>query len=259
MKKINNLTYLNFSEIYEILKKEVENNEKLDKTFSEEDILHLLENGEIRGIKIEENYYANQCELQHFLDKYVNKEINKLVQYGGAVGINLTDVKLNGKILDIGGGGEGIIGQLKDDFVIAIDPRREELEEAKEGPLKIIMDAKELKFLDNTFDTVTSFFTLMYIPNIDHQKVLEEIYRVLKQDGEFVIWDTVISKENNTIDFYSIFLEIQLPNKIVLTGYGVRKKEQNMNYFIEIAEKVGFKVVNTHELNEIAFNIRLRK
>ncbi len=29
--------------------------------------------------------------------------------------INLTDVELNGRILDIGGGGEGIIGQLKEE------------------------------------------------------------------------------------------------------------------------------------------------
>ncbi|QVK18937.1 class I SAM-dependent methyltransferase [Mycoplasmatota bacterium] len=259
MRKVNNLTYLNLSEIHESLKKEVEDNDKFNKTFSEEDILHLLVNGEIRGIKIEGNFYANQCELKHFIDKYVNVEIHKLVQYGGAVGINLTDVKLNGKILDIGGGGEGIIGQLKGDNVIAIDSRRDELEEAKGGPLKIVMDAKELMFLDNTFDTVTSFFTLMYIPSIDHQKVLEEIYRVLKQDGEFVLWDTVMSKKNNTKDFYSIFLEIQLPNKSVLTGYGVGKNEQSLNYFIELAEKVGFKVVNTQELSNIAYNLRLRK
>jgi len=35
--------------------------------------------------------------------------------------IDLTDVELKGKILDIGGGGEGIIGQLKGEQVVAID------------------------------------------------------------------------------------------------------------------------------------------
>jgi len=45
--------------------------------------------------------------------------------------------------LDIGGGGEGVIGQMKGKQVIAIDPNRRELEEAADGPLKIVMDARE--------------------------------------------------------------------------------------------------------------------
>lgn len=67
------------------------------------------------------------------------------------------------RILDIGGGGEGIIGLLYGSKVVAIDQRKKELEEAPEGPLKIVMDARELNFLDNSFDAVTSFFTLMYV------------------------------------------------------------------------------------------------
>jgi len=68
-----------------------------------------------------------------------------------------------GYILDIGGGGRGVIGKLKGERVIAIDPSKRELEEAPAGPLKIIMDARDLQFLDGTFSTATSFFTLMYI------------------------------------------------------------------------------------------------
>ena len=47
------------------------------------------------------------------------------------------DFDAAGFILDIGGGGEGVIGQLKKDQVIAIDPNRRELEEAADGPIKI--------------------------------------------------------------------------------------------------------------------------
>lgn len=72
-----------------------------------------------------------------------------------------------GLILDIGGGGRGVIGELKNQQVIAIDPSKRELEGAVDGPLKIIMDATNLQFLDETFHTATSFYTLMYIKTFD--------------------------------------------------------------------------------------------
>ncbi len=88
---------------------------------------------------------------------------------------------MNGRILDIGGG-EDIVGQLKGECVVSIDLKESEIKEALEAgdteSLKIIMDAKELKFLNNTFDTITAFFSIMYIPKQDHQKIFEEIYRV---------------------------------------------------------------------------------
>jgi len=70
----------------------------------------------------------------------------------------VNDFKAEGYILAIGGGGEGTIGRLKGSQVIAIDIRKIELEEAPDGPLKIIMDARDLQFLDNAFNTATSFF-----------------------------------------------------------------------------------------------------
>ena len=42
--------------------------------------------------------------------------------------------ELTGSVLDIGGGGEGIIGRLYGKNVTAIDIRQEELDEAPEGP-----------------------------------------------------------------------------------------------------------------------------
>ena len=49
--------------------------------------------------------------------------------------INMSDVELSGRILDIGGGGEGIIGLLKGERVVAIDRREAEL---KGAPLEVI-------------------------------------------------------------------------------------------------------------------------
>ena len=104
-----------------------------------------------------------------------------------------------GYILDIGGGGEGVIGKLKGKQVIAIDPNRRELEEAAAGPLKIVMDATDLQFLDGTFSTTTSFFTLMYIKGSDHEQVFGEVYRVLAPGGRFLIWDVVFPPEKSFV------------------------------------------------------------
>lgn len=83
----------------------------------------------------------------------------KRIQFTEKQRIKLDKFDTNDWVLDIGGGGEGVIGQLLKDRVISIDPNKRELEEApsEEGVLKIVMDAKELKFLDKEFSKATSF------------------------------------------------------------------------------------------------------
>lgn len=175
--------------------------------------------------------------------------------------VDLSEIYYDGRVLDIGGGGEGIIGHIMGEKVIAIDPRADELEEAAEGPLKIIMDAGELKFLNETFDAATSFFTLMYISKEYHYKVFQEIYRVLKKDGEFTIWDVNIPKYQGGIkDIFLVPLEIEMRDKKVTTTYGVSWKEtgQDLIYYAEIGEKVGFQVIYRKEQGQI-YCIKLKK
>lgn len=78
--------------------------------------------------------------------------------------------KLDGSILDIGGGGEAVIGQIYKDRVTAIDNRQEELDEAPDCCIKQLMDATELLFPDNSFDNVTFFYTLMYMTEETQRK-----------------------------------------------------------------------------------------
>lgn len=175
--------------------------------------------------------------------------------------IKIEEEILGRRILDIGGGGEGIMGLVYGHRVVAIDPRLDELEDAPEGPLKIVMDAKELSFLRNSFDAVTSFFTLMYINNDDHKQVFNEVYRVLKDNGEFILWDAEISEYDGGIkDIFVIQLTINTPIKEIKTGYGIsrRNKSQNIEYFTEMGKSVGFKVVR-EEIEEQVFKIIFRK
>jgi len=136
----------------------------------------------------------------------------------------VNDFDSPGYILDIGGGGRGVIGELKGEKVIAIDPSKRELEQAPAGPLKIIMDATDLQFLDSTFGTATSFFTLMYIKGPDHEKVFCEVFRVLKSGGLFLIWDAIIPQRLDEDKDIAVFpLLVKLPHD--MRCYGQRKNK----------------------------------
>jgi ubiquinone/menaquinone biosynthesis C-methylase UbiE len=52
--------------------------------------------------------------------------------------------------------------------------------ETRNQALKIVMDATDLKFLPESFDVCTSFFSFMYITQGKYSRVFGEAFRVLK-------------------------------------------------------------------------------
>ena len=167
------------------------------------------------------------------------------IQRHAKLEVAVPDFPAEGLILDIGGGGEGVIGQLKGRQVIAVDLSKRELVEAPDGPLlKLVMDARDLKFLDGSFDTVTVFFTFMYIAPADHAKVFQEIHRVLRPGGRLLVWDVVFPRKTDEKQERVLFpLRIQLPGKTIQTGYGVRIVEgQGADHFVELAGVAGYEV-----------------
>lgn len=173
----------------------------------------------------------------HFIDK------QKIV---------LEELESIGFILDIGGGGEGIIGQLMHEQVIAIDKNKRELEEAPSENLKIIMDATDLKFLDKSFNLATSFFSFMYMDDDIKEKVFKEIYRVLRSDGKFLIWGATIpeKKPNEKARVFVVPLEVILPHKVINTGYGSPFRKQNKNSIIKMVKKAGFKIKKEEDIDQ---------
>jgi len=247
MKENNKEKLYDLSEISDIL----------HNRFSHAELEKKMESGEIKGEKIKDQWYAKK----DVIDAFMEELIQKTVFFTELHHIDLTKVQLNGRILDIGGGGEGIIGLFAGEHVIVIDPSERELKGAPGDCLKIIMDAKDLKFLNESFDTVTVFFTMMYINLMAHEQVFKEIYRVLKPKGELFIWDLNIQKKKieEEKDIYAVKLEVDIGSKKIESGYGTKwDKGVDMTHYLNLGEKIGLKILEKH-INGETFFLKFRK
>ena len=172
--------------------------------------------------------------------------------------IDLRGFMFKGRILDIGGGGEGIISRHSGDVVVAIDKRPDELAETPDVGLKIIMDACSLKFLDEYFDTITCFYTLMYMSLQEIEQFLCEAHRVLKKGGQLWIWDAAIPAIS-TADVFIAQLEVNISEHSTTVGYGARWNREHSYAVLEpLFTKAGFAVHSMDE-NIDAFSISLQK
>lgn len=98
----------------------------------------------------------------------------------------------------------------------------------------------------------------MYIPTDRHLAVFQEVYRVLKPLGEFLLWDVTWTQAETDCNLLILPLDIRLPDKTVETGYGVRWRKQEMEGFLELAKQSEFEDIDTWKKGAI-FHIRLRK
>ena len=150
--------------------------------------------------------------------------------------------ELIGSILDIGGGGEGVIGRVYGQQVIAIDNRQDELDEAPNGFQKLLMDARNVDFPQESFDHVTFFYSLMYMDRDMQIKALQEAVRVLRTGGCLHIWDSDI--ESAFPNAFLVELNILLPQEQLNTCYGIMKEdaEQDSSLFVDLCCAQGLAV-----------------
>jgi len=173
----------------------------------------------------------------------------------------LKDFPAEGWILDIGGGGEGVIGRLKGSQVVAIDLYSWGMRRTPPGPLKLVMDATDLKFLDESFGTVTSFFTPMYMSPEQQDKAMREAFRVLKAGGKMRIWDVDLPVSPDPKKDLAVYpFVFRLPTETVETGYGTTFPKQLMNvaYYSRMAQAAGF-VVEDQQVAGRTFYLILQK
>lgn len=161
--------------------------------------------------------------------------------------ISLESFAPAGRVLDLGGGGEGVIGLFGRPDQVSIDMRLDELREAPKGPLKVVMDARQLGLPAESLDTVTAFFSLMYISQTrDLERVFAEAYRVLRPGGDLHIWDVNLPETHlDSTDYFVIQLEIKTPEATLTTGYGASWPDtpRENSYYLEIADKAGFQIL----------------
>lgn len=124
-----------------------------------------------------------------------------------------------GRILDLGGGGEGVIGRVYGRAVTAIDIRPDELEDAPGDFERICMDARSLEFPDGCFDAVTAFYFLMYLFPEDRGAVFSEAARVLKSGGRMYVWDAAYCSAFP--EPHLVELNIDAAGERISTTYGV--------------------------------------
>jgi len=162
--------------------------------------------------------------------------------------IDLSGLSLSGRVLDIGAGGEGVIARAVGASVIGIDKRRAELEETADIGLKIVMDACNLQFLDESFDHVTCFYSLMYMNSDEVQRCLREANRVLKKGCSLWIWDTAIPVVPKETVFIAQ-IEVKLDNDTcVRMGYGIAPTTpRTVEDYIAACKESGFHICNVED------------
>ena len=155
-------------------------------------------------------------------------------------------------VLDLGGGGEGVIGQAVQSGVIAIDRRLDELQEAATGSDKVVMDARRLGFAEASFPTLTSFFTLMYIADpADQAQVFAEAARVLRPGGILHLWEVTLPEvPPEGTDYFVVNLRYRIGGREIGTGYGMRWTEgrRDSAHYVALAEQAGLACVRSEAL-----------
>ena len=99
----------------------------------------------------------------------------------------LNSMELKGMILDLGSG-TGMLSEFLNKEIIGVDFSIKMLK--KSGKYKILGDAENLPFKNDTFDIVLSFTLIQNLPNFG---VFKEVRRILKPNSLFIL--TVLRKK----------------------------------------------------------------
>ena len=158
--------------------------------------------------------------------------------------IELSRVSFRGQIIDIGGGGEGLVSRIEGSRVCAVDIRLSEIREAQIHDPKsnwFLCDGRKLCFHNEVFEIATLWFSLGYLKDAHtKQVVLKETFRVLKKGGTISIMGSKIVCSEDVLIFKALFT---LPDGTKSQiGYGVKGNQgQTSASIISALNSSGFK------------------
>lgn len=147
-------------------------------------------------------------------------------------GLKLVGIQDHWTMLDIGCGGgatlQRLLRQSKDAQVYGIDISEESVAKARQVNTKVLNkqvfitqgSAEKLPYQDETFDLVTAVETVYFWPNLPN--CLQEVHRVLKQNGKFAIMVEVVDNDSmwtSVVDGMTVYSPVELKQLLDDAGF----------------------------------------
>ena len=118
-------------------------------------------------------------------------------------------------------------------------------------------DMRETPFSNNFFDTVVIKMGIHEVAKDEQQKIVNEVYRILKEGGKFVTWDLSLIDQETQIIFQDIIRkkdELAGFDKLVENRYFPRRDE-----LISLFQKAGFQNISVAHKIDAKLSLRVRE
>ena len=198
--------------------------------------------------------FQNTCKPEGFGGKIMLNMMNRGHASMAAWGFKHISVEADAVSLDVGCGGgmniKKLLEKSPEGYVKGIDYSEASVAKSEkinkkaieEGRCEVIQgNVMELPFEEATFDLVTAFETIYFWPDI--VKEFRQIYRVLKEDGKFMICNES-NGENpkdakwiDKIDGMRIYNEPKIREALMAAGFKKIKVDSNNKHWLCIVVK----------------------
>lgn len=191
---------------------------------------------EARYMGILKTFFNNTGKPTGFLGKLMVNGMNSGHSAMASWGFSCWETLTAGDVLDIGcGGGANLaewLRRIKSGTVTGVDYSEVSVEKSQKvnaaeiasGRCRVVQgNVRYLPFADNSFDCISAFETIYFWPGI--QKSFQEVYRVLKTGGSFLICnesdgtDPSAEKWTRMIDGMKIYREAEIRTLLEKSGF----------------------------------------
>ena len=164
--------------------------------------------------------------------------------------VRLKHLPQEGLIIDVGGGGEGLVSRIETSRVCVVDIN---LNKIREGMIYgqvsqwILSDARMLSVKDERFNVATLWFSLGYIRDWDSKKqVIAEVARVLRRSGRISILGARTTCSDSRFVMRALF---HFPDgAISKMSYGMDgTQRQDAEAVVKLLQETGFNNITSED------------